>query len=156
MSVARLLASGLGVGFLPRAPGTWGSLLALIAGTALLAWSPWALPGAVVVATLVGAWAIPRAGGTGDPGWVVIDEVAGMWLTMVPLPAPAADARTLALWALAFGVFRLLDIAKPGPIGAIDARPDTLGVMGDDLAAGAAGALIVWGAVEATLRALPG
>ena len=91
-----------------------------------------------------------------DPGWVVIDEVAGMWLTMVPLPAPAVDARTLALWALAFGVFRLLDIAKPGPIGVIDARPDTLGVMGDDLAAGAAGALIVWAAVEATLWALPG
>lgn len=139
MTAARLVASGLGTGFLPRAPGTWGSLAALVVGTALLAWSPWALPIGVVAATLAGLWAIARAGGEADPGWVVIDEVAGMWLTMAPLQHP----RPLGL-AAAFVLFRVLDIAKPGPIGWMDRRKDALGVMGDDLVAGAIGAAIIW------------
>ncbi len=139
MSAARLIASFFGAGLLPRAPGTWGSLAALAVGAVLLAASPWLLAAGVVAATLAGLWAIPRAGGDGDPGWVVIDEVAGMWLTMLPLAGPSA----LGL-GLAFALFRLLDIAKPGPIGAIDRYPGAAGVMGDDLAAGAAGAALLW------------
>jgi phosphatidylglycerophosphatase A len=139
MTTARLVASGLGTGFLPRAPGTWGSLAALAVGAALLTWSPWALPFGVVAAALAGLWAIARAGGEADPGWVVIDEVAGMWLTMAPLQHP----RPLGL-AAAFVLFRALDIAKPGPIGWMDRRKDAWGVMGDDLVAGAIGAAIIW------------
>ena len=139
MNAARLVASGFGAGLLPRAPGTWGSLAALAAGAALLGVSHWLLASGVAVATLAGFWAIPRAGGEMDPGWVVIDEVAGMWLTMLPLAAPSP----LGL-ALAFAVFRALDIAKPGPIGMIDRWPGAAGVMGDDLAAGLAGAALVW------------
>jgi phosphatidylglycerophosphatase A len=139
MTLARLVASFFGSGLLPRAPGTWGSLAALAMGAALLAGSHWLLAGGVVAATLAGFWAIPRAGGQADPGWVVIDEVAGMWLTMLPLTAPSP----LGL-AVAFAVFRVLDIAKPGPIGAIDRWPGATGVMGDDLAAGLAGAALVW------------
>ncbi|MEJ1976474.1 MAG: phosphatidylglycerophosphatase A [Acetobacteraceae bacterium] len=139
MNLARLVASGLGCGFLPRAPGTWGSLAALAMGAALLALSPWALPAGVVAATAAGLWAIPRAGGAADPGWVVIDEVAGMWLTMAPLPHP----QPLGL-AVAFAVFRVLDITKPGPIGLMDRQHGAVGVMGDDLVAGAAGAVIIW------------
>jgi phosphatidylglycerophosphatase A len=139
MSAARLVASGLGSGFLPRAPGTWGSLAALAAGALMLAWSPWILPLGVAAATLAGLWAIPRAGGEADPGWVVIDEVAGMWLTMAPLQHP----RPLGL-AAAFVLFRVLDITKPGPIGWVDRQKGAVGVMGDDLLAGAAGAVIMW------------
>jgi phosphatidylglycerophosphatase A len=139
MSAARLVASGLGSGFLPRAPGTWGSLAALAAGALMLAWSPWILPLGVAAATLAGLWAIPRAGGEADPGWVVIDEVAGMWLTMAPLQHP----RPLGL-AAAFVLFRALDITKPGPIGWMDRQQGAVGVMGDDLLAGAAGAVIMW------------
>jgi phosphatidylglycerophosphatase A len=139
MSAARLVASGLGSGFLPRAPGTWGSLAALAAGALMLAWSPWILPLGVAAATLAGLWAIPRAGGEADPGWVVIDEVAGMWLTMAPLQHP----RPLGL-AAAFVLFRVLDITKPGPIGWVDRQQGAVGVMGDDLLAGAAGAVIMW------------
>ncbi len=146
MTLARLVASGCGAGLLPWAPGTWGSLLAVLAGAGLLALSPWALAAGVVLATAVGLWAIPRAGGDADPGWVVIDEVVGMWLTMLPLGAPS-----WAGLALAFAVFRLLDIAKPGPIGVIDRWPGAIGVMGDDLAAGCAGAA----AVAAVLWLLP-
>lgn len=140
LTLPRLVASGLGTGWLPRAPGTWGSLAAVAAGAGLLlAGGRWALAAGVVAATLAGLWAIPRAGGDGDPGWVVIDEVAGMWLAMLPLPTPV-PAGLLA----AFGLFRLLDITKPGPIGRLDRVPGRFGIMGDDMAAGAAAAAILW------------
>ena len=140
MNAARLVASGLGTGFLPRAPGTWGSLAALVVGAGLLVASHGALAAGVLAATLAGLWAVPRAGGDADPGWVVIDEVAGMWLTMLALPGPSPTGLLVA-----FGLFRLLDIAKPWPVGAIDRLHGAVGVMGDDLAAGAIGAAALWG-----------
>jgi phosphatidylglycerophosphatase A len=140
MTLARFVASGGGCGFLPGAPGTWGSLLAAVLGTGLLFASPWALAAGVVVAAAAGYWSIPRAQGDADPGWVVIDEIAGQWLAMMALARPGWGV------AAAFAVFRLLDITKPGPIGAIDRRPGRAGVMGDDLAAGAVAACILWAA----------
>jgi phosphatidylglycerophosphatase A len=144
MSLARLVASGGGTGLLPRAPGTWGSLAAALAGCGLLALGgrP-ALAVAAVVATGAGLWAIPRAGGAGDPGWVVIDEVAGMWIAMLPLPRPW-PVGVLA----AFALFRLFDITKPGPIGRLDRVPGRVGVMGDDLLAGAAAAAVLWAGLQ--------
>jgi phosphatidylglycerophosphatase A len=140
VNAARLVASFGGAGLLPKAPGTWGSLAALAVGAGLLAVSPWLLAWGAVVAIMAGFWAIPRAAGEADPGWVVIDEVAGMWLTMLPLAAPS----WLGL-ALAFALFRLLDITKPGPIGALDRWHGTAGVMCDDIAAGLVGAVFLWG-----------
>lgn len=90
------------------------------------------LPLAIVVVIAVGTWAIGRAAGAGDPGWVVIDEVAGQWLAMVPLIRPS-----LVGCVLAFALFRLFDIAKPGPVGWVDRRHGAWAVMGDDVAAGA-------------------
>ena len=140
MNVARLVASGGGVGFLPRAPGTWGSLAAALVGAAILAaGGRWALAAGVAVATAAGLWAIPRAGGDADPGWVVIDEVAGMWIAMLPLSWPSPLGVLVA-----FALFRLLDITKPGPIGRLDRVPGRAGVMGDDLAAGLGAAALVW------------
>jgi phosphatidylglycerophosphatase A len=139
MNAARFVASGAGAGLLPRAPGTWGSLVALAVGAALLAVSPWLLAAGAVAATAAGFWAVPRAGGDADPGWVVIDEVAGMWLTMLALPEPSWLGLTLA-----FALFRLLDITKPGPIGAIDQWHGAAGVMCDDLAAGLLGAALLY------------
>ncbi len=139
MTLARLVASGGGVGFLPRAPGTWGSAAALVAGAAILAaGGQRALAAATVLALVAGLWSIPRAGGEADPGWVVIDEVVGMWLAMLPLTRP-----TLLGLLAAFALFRLFDIAKPGPIAALDRMPGRIGVMADDLAAGAAAAVLV-------------
>lgn len=136
MTAARLVASFGGVGFLPRAPGTWGSAAALAMGAALLgAGGPLLLAAAAMVAVAAGLWAIPRAAGEADPGWVVIDEVAGMWLAMLPLQGvPVAGL------AASFVLFRLFDIWKPGPIRTLDRVPGRLGVMGDDLAAGCAAA----------------
>ena len=139
MTLARLVASGGGIGFLRPAPGTWGSLAAAILGSGLLALGgPWLLAAGVLLSTAAGWWAIPRAGGDADPGWVVIDEVAGMWLAMLPLSRP-----TLLGIAAAFLLFRLFDITKPGPIARIDRFPGPVGVMGDDLLAGLAAALVL-------------
>jgi phosphatidylglycerophosphatase A len=93
-------------------------------------------------------WAIGAAGaGAADPGWVVIDEIAGQWLTMLALPRPSLPGVIAA-----FLLFRLLDIAKPGPIGWADRRAGPLAVMGDDLIAGAIGAALLF----AVRAAFPG
>ena len=126
LTVARWIASGLGSGHAPRAPGTAGSLVALGIGAAVLAWSPWALAGA--------------AGIEGDPGWVVIDEFAGQWIALLALPRPS----WLGL-AVAFALFRLLDITKPGPVGWADRQHGAVGVMADDVIAGALAAGLVLG-----------
>ncbi len=140
MTLARLTASFGGIGFLPRAPGTWGSAAAALVGTAILAaGGQRVLVAAAVLAILAGLWAIPRAGGDADPGWVVIDEVAGMWLAMLPLAQPSP----LGILA-AFALFRLFDITKPGPIGTLDRIPGRIGVMSDDVAAGLVAAVVLW------------
>ena len=146
MTPARLIATFGGCGLAPRAPGTVGSFAALLVGLPLLR-HPRALLCAGVTATLVGWWATSRAGEGEDHSWIVIDEVAGMWIALLAcLPdnqkngtCPKAAQRLL--WPIvAFGLFRLFDITKPGPIGTLDKRHDALGVMGDDVLAGVASA----------------
>jgi phosphatidylglycerophosphatase A len=140
-SLARFVASGFGSGYAPAAPGTFGSLAGVAIGGAILATRPALLPVAVAVAVIVGFCAIRAARGTDDPGWVVIDEIAGQLIALLPLARAAPWGM-----ALAFLLFRLFDITKPGPIGWLDRRHDAAGVMGDDLAAGAVAALVVWAA----------
>jgi phosphatidylglycerophosphatase A len=135
----RLIAGAFGLGRFPWAPGTLASLVAVLLGAGLLHLSPWLLAVAAVAATLAGIWAIGAAdAGADDPGWVVIDEVAGQWLTLLALPRP-----TLPGLIVAFLLFRLLDIAKPGPIGWADRRTGPLAVMGDDVIAGVSGAVLL-------------
>lgn len=136
---ARALASGLGSGFAPWAPGTAGSAVAVLLGAALMHLSPWALPAGVILATFGGIWAIRAAGGDADPGWVVIDEVAGQWVALLALPRPALPGLIAA-----FMLFRLFDIAKPGPVGWADRHHTATGVMADDLIAGAMAAASLW------------
>ncbi len=151
-ALARLIASGLGSGFAPRAPGTAGSLAALAAGGLLLSWSPAALPAAALAAVLVGTWAIAAARAGDDPGWVVIDEVAGQWIAMLPLAHPGWNWSGWRGLVLAFALFRALDIAKPGPVGWADRRSGPVAVMADDVIAGVLAAALVW----AVRRAFPG
>lgn len=140
---AVLLATWFGAGLIRPAPGTWGTLAALP-----FAWGLWALggvPGLLAgtgLAFAVGIWAAGRHGaltGRHDDGAVVIDEVAGMWLTLAFVPA------TLSWWIAAFLAFRLFDIVKPWPIAWADRRvKGGVGVMLDDiLAALMAGALLL-------------
>ena len=132
---AALLATWFGVGLLPVAPGTWGSLAALpLAWLVAFYLGPVALAAAALVLFAAGWWAadhIARKGGTGDPSWIVIDEVAGQMLALVPA---ALDP---VLYAIAFMGFRIFDIVKPWPVGWADRKvPGALGVMLDDLLAG--------------------
>jgi phosphatidylglycerophosphatase A len=123
---------------MPITPGSAGSLLALAFGVPLM-WVPGGLAIGALAASLVGLWAIRASGGEDDPGWVVIDEIAGQWLALLGLARP-----TIAGFAAAFLVFRVIDIAKPGPVGWADRQHGAAGVMADDLIAGAISAGILW------------
>jgi phosphatidylglycerophosphatase A len=139
MRPSRLIASGCGCGYLPFAPGTVASALTLPGGALLLHAAPALLPAAVLVAAAAGLWAIRAAKVSGDPGWVVIDEVAGQLLALCGL-ANASVAGVLA----AFIIFRVLDVTKPGPIGWADRQGGAAGIMADDVIAGAITAGILW------------
>lgn len=133
---AHFLAMGFGSGLAHHAPGTWGTLMAL--PIYLISYE---LGGKVLVACLaailflVGIWAAEvtgRALGMADHGGIVIDEIAAFLLVLIFTPFSW-------IWVgLAFGLFRLFDIAKPWPISVADQRvKGGLGVMLDDvLAAG--------------------
>ena len=146
--LARFVALGFGAGLSPKAPGTAGSLVGLALGALLLHRSHWLLAAGAVSATAVGLWAIQAATGQpwrclqkeehDDPGWIVIDEVAGQMLTLLALPR-LSWAGVLA----AFALFRLFDVAKPGPIGWADRQGGAAGIMADDLLAGVAAGLVL-------------
>lgn len=144
MTPARRIASGFGLGFAPKAPGTVASAAAVILGAALLRFVPALLPLATLVAIILGMWAIRAVGKelggeVGDPGWIVIDEVAGQWVALLGL-----TRFSLVGVAAGFLIFRLLDITKPGPVGWADRQSGPAAVMGDDLVAGAIVAGIFW------------
>jgi len=138
MGAVRFVGSACGLGLLPVAPGTFGTLagVALAAGATALPGPPWALPavlGIVLLAGLFLARAAETETGSKDPGWFVLDEVAGYLVAVLWLPLAA---HPLVLPALGFFLFRLLDIWKPGPIRRLEALPGGWGIMADDLAAG--------------------
>jgi phosphatidylglycerophosphatase A len=137
--IARWVAAGFGTGFSPVAAGTVASAAATLLGAALLRWSPFALPAAILLATFGGLWAIHAARAEGDPGWVTIDEFAGQWIALLGL----AGATRVGLLA-AFVLFRFLDVVKPGPIGWADRQQGAAGVMADDLIAGVLAAGVLW------------
>ncbi|MCC6304049.1 MAG: phosphatidylglycerophosphatase A [Rhodobacteraceae bacterium] len=142
-----------GIGRLGPAPGTWASAAALPAAWALHGLGGFLLlAGATAAAAAAGLWAVARlTAGADDPDRpeIVIDELAGQWLALWPLSAGLglAGAGPWVFpwpgWLLAFLAFRLFDIWKPGPIGRADRRRDAAGVMGDDLLAGLAAAVVV-------------
>lgn len=144
---ATLVATGCGVGLARRGPGTIASAVALVPGVALHWWlGPlWLAVAALLVLTL-GAIATDRLlarGAPHDPPYVVVDEIGGQWLALVPaVPDPISVI-------LAFALFRLFDIAKPGPIGWIDRNlAGGIGAMLDDALAGLVAAvtlgLVLW------------
>lgn len=149
---ARGIATVGGVGLLRPAPGTWGSLAALPLAYGLHVFG--GFPGlllATIIVTGVGVWAtaVSTAGQHDhDPSEIVIDEVAGQFVALMPLSYPAwsmgIDITALwPGWIAAFVLFRLFDISKPGPVGWADRRHDAIGVMLDDVIAGILAAICV-------------
>jgi len=159
-----------GVGYLPLAPGTWGSLVGIgvylaVRAAAMTFFFDWAATGGanllqvyygvlvvelvfVVVLSLVGTWAASQTeklAGTKDPSKVVIDEVAGQFIALLPVPFLVDPA----WWSLilAFALFRLFDIVKPYPARRLENIKGGLGVMADDLIAGVYAAIGVMIAV---------
>jgi len=130
-----------GAGLLKPGPGTYGSVAAVLLwyGAAHI-FHPAGMPLAAgtglaaLAATLIGipaATIVAREAGREDPGFVVVDEVAGQWIALI---AVRPDWRHALLALL---LFRLFDIWKPGPVRKLEALPGGTGIMLDDVAAGA-------------------
>lgn len=137
---AWLVGTFFGAGYLKPGPGSYGSAAAcvlwLVAGWVVhhdtQTLTLITLVG-VVLATAIGipaATRVAREAGRPDPGFVVIDEVAGQWLALVLMPPLWPNA------LLAFILFRFFDILKPWPIRRLEALPEGTGIMVDDLGAG--------------------
>ena len=152
--LAAFLATGLGSGLLPRAPGTWGSLLAAVLSEGIFESA--GLAGVAVLAGASTVLGIPASGrvaslrGLKDPGEVVVDEVAGQAIALLllhaVLPAPAPAPVRWGLVVLAFVLFRVFDIVKPGPVDRLQSLPGGWGVMADDVLAGVFAGILAGGA----------
>ncbi len=152
--LAYSLATWFGAGFLPKAPGTWGSLAALPLAWLLLEFvGLYGLASATFLLLAAGVWAAQKyieKSGRNDPSEVVIDEVVGQWLTILVMALFSSFHDSVANYGLAFVAFRLFDIWKPFPIAFVERRfDDGLGIMIDDLVAAvyAAAAGLLLGAV---------
>lgn len=141
------LVTGLGTGMAKPAPGTWGSLLGLglgllmhMSGLGVAAFL--ILTAALSLVSSLSIDQIEKLTGIHDAPEIIIDEVAGQWLTMIPI---LAFAPSPALYALAFVLFRLFDVLKPWPIIWLDRHVGGgFGVMADDLAAGIMAGISIW------------
>lgn len=139
---AYLIATWFGSGNLPVAPGTWGSAIAAVMAWFIVSlWGPVWLLLATLFVIAVGTWAAEvycRHSSKSDPGPIVVDEVAGQWITLLVIPAD------IAFYVAGFFLFRLADILKPWPASWADrSLPGGFGVMIDDLIAGVYSALIL-------------
>ncbi len=145
--LAVAVATGFGLGYSPIAPGTVGSLAAVGAAGLLhnlFAWRPEAIGVLGIVTILPAIWTAEvaaRRHGQVDPGVVVIDEVAGQWITL-------GGALSLGwIGCLAgFALFRIFDVWKPFPVRRFEELPGGLGIVADDVAAGLYGALVLYAA----------
>ncbi len=145
MRLAQLIATLFGVGHIRPAPGTWGSLVSLPYAWLLhmVGGFPLLLIG-VIVALFIGWWAtakMTKDSDDHDPSEIVVDELVGQWIALLPLSYAAWSMQISILamwpgWIAAFALFRLFDIWKPWVIGWADRRGDALGVMLDDVFAG--------------------
>lgn len=138
-------------GYLPVAPGTWGSAVAvliyagiwwLLRGIAAPTWlievlTLVGIAGSSWLSGLWGEWAIERFGRK-DPRQFVLDEFAGQWVALLWLPMVAADGLWQFAWVVGvqFVLFRILDVVKPPPARQLEHLPAGWGVLCDDLMSG--------------------
>ena len=152
----KMLTSCFGLGLLPVAPGTWGSIPPAIVFALLCQFGAPPLSISILMAILVVAGAIVcvklapeaiAAAGKRDPREVVADEFAGQAVTFltIPLivPTELGAARMWVIAGIGFLLFRIFDIAKPWPIRKLEELPQGWGVLADDLLAGVFGAVLL-------------
>jgi len=153
----RWIATCFGLGWLPVAPGTWGSLPPAIAfGLLMYSGVPSVITVVVMAVMAVAgsmsclccASAAVAAVGKKDPGEVVMDEFAAQALTFLAmpllLPRPLSGGECFLVALLGFLLFRAFDILKPWPIRRLERLPGSLGILADDLAAGVVSAMILY------------
>jgi phosphatidylglycerophosphatase A len=146
--VSWIIATWFGSGLLPIAPGTWGSLAAFPFAYIISVYSgPYMLIIGTVALFFIGMQAsnnVEKSAQKKDPGFIVVDEVVGQWIALLPLPfLNNYVGPNLSFWflapiaAVAFLAFRIYDIWKPWPINYVDKNvPGGLGIMLDDVIAG--------------------
>jgi phosphatidylglycerophosphatase A len=137
---AFIVATFFGAGYGKPGPGTWGSIAAVLLWGAF-AWGSNPAPQVLLLTLLAGialtlalgipaATIVARESGRHDPQFVVIDEVAGQWITLLFCPPDWAHG------LIALILFRLFDVTKPFPIRRIEKLPEGWGIVLDDVAAG--------------------
>jgi len=144
-SAATAIATWFGCGYAPVAPGTAGSIAAVLIAIALhtwLGWQPYWFAVLAIALLAPGIWSagvVARLAGTKDPGLVVVDEVIGQWITIA-----GAVALNWKSWLAAFVLFRLFDIWKPAPVRQLERLPAGTGIVADDVMAGVYGAIVIF------------
>ena len=140
--LAFLIGTGAGTGFMPKAPGTAGALLgALLFYFFMGSLSISVQLGIVFIVTLPALWSaaqIKKVSGKSDDQRIVIDEILGVWITLIGAPVSIS-------WVfVGFILFRIFDIAKPFPVNWIDQKwPGARGVIFDDVMAGVYGYVVL-------------
>ena len=140
-TVATFFGAGLG----KPGPGTWGSVAAVLIWTSVAVFAHPG-PGWMIGLTLAGialsvglgvpaATIAARESGRKDPGFVVVDEVAGQWIALLAIPVAGAPADWKHI-LLALLLFRVFDIYKPFPVRQLEKLPEGWGIVFDDVAAG--------------------
>jgi phosphatidylglycerophosphatase A len=135
---AWLIATFFGVGYLRPGPGTWASALTVVLwwGASRFIAQPWLIAAEVVASVIITLLGIPpstvvaRESGRKDPGFVVIDEVAGQMISLIAVPL------NWKYLLASFILFRGLDITKPFPLRRLERLPGGTGIMMDDVGAG--------------------
>ena len=152
LTSATLLSTWFGCGYSPKAPGTAGSLAALLIAILLhfyLGFTPLHFLLLAAILFLPAVWAAgatARATGIKDPQFVVVDEVIGQWIAL----AGAASLNWKSFLG-AFALFRLFDIWKPPPVRQLESLPGGWGINLDDVMAGVYAALVLWAAARFNL-----
>jgi phosphatidylglycerophosphatase A len=161
---ALAVATSLGLGYLPKAPGTFGSLMGVLLAWCTLAssrmptdgtslqqarwWSNFAVAECLlaVAVSAIGVWAAGRVATylhSTDPQIVVVDEVAGQLISYLGLATPRTFAVNWKYLLLGLILFRVFDIWKPFPARQAESLPGGLGIMADDWIAGVYAALLL-------------
>ena len=140
-------ATCFGIGWSPVAPGTVASFAALPLGWLLVQFGWQGVAAGALLATGLGIWACgayASKNGIYDPPECVLDEVAGQWVTLIPVAIEmrGGDWRP---YMMGFIFFRLFDIWKPWPVSAVEKLPGGLGIMMDDVIAGGISAALLYG-----------
>lgn len=140
-----MVATWFGCGYSPVAPGTAGTLGALVIAVPLgifAGWRPWYFGALAVVFLAPAIWsagATAQIVGKKDPGLVVVDEVVGLWITLA-----GATSLNWKSYLGAFALFRLFDIWKPPPVRQLESLPGGTGIVADDAMAGIYAALVLF------------